>query len=69
MGRRSSPTRLRTWGNAVEVPGSGTLSGGFAAVPSLSCPSAGNCSAGGYHTDGSGYPQAFVADEVKRHLG
>ena len=58
-----------TWGNAVEVPGSGTLSGVLAVVQSLSCASAGNCSAGGYYTDGSGHEQAFVADEVNSTWG
>jgi hypothetical protein len=57
-----------TWGNAVEVPGSGTLNAGNAAVQSLSCAAAGNCSAGGSYTDGSGR-QAFVADEVNGTWG
>jgi hypothetical protein len=53
-----------TWGNAIEVPGSATLNtGGFASVYSLSCPSAGNCSAGGSYSDGSGHAQAFVVTE------
>ena len=30
----------------------------------MSCGSAGNCSAGGYYTDGSGHQQAFVAGET-----
>jgi hypothetical protein len=52
------------WGNAVEVPGSGALNaGGFAGVQSLSCASAGNCSAGGSYDDSSGYPQVFVVSE------
>ena len=50
---------------AVEMPGTGTLNtGGYAIVESLSCPSAGNCGAGGGYTDGSGHGQAFVANEV-----
>jgi D-alanine-D-alanine ligase-like ATP-grasp enzyme len=54
-----------TWGTAQEVPGTGTLNeGGYAAVTSISCPSAGNCTAGGYYQDGSGYNQAFVVDET-----
>jgi hypothetical protein len=32
-------------------------------VNSLSCPSAGNCSAGGTYLDGSGHQQAFVVSE------
>jgi hypothetical protein len=54
-----------TWDNAIEVPGTAVLNAGANAVlQSLSCPSAGNCSAGGYYTDSSGHAQVFVADEV-----
>jgi hypothetical protein len=54
-----------TWGNAVEVPGTAALNaGGQAELTSLSCPSAGFCSAGGYYLDGSGQQQAFVASEA-----
>jgi hypothetical protein len=54
-----------TWGNADEVPYSGTLNaGGFAYVSSISCTSAGNCSAGGAYTDGSGHTQALVVEET-----
>ena len=43
-----------TWGDAIEVPGSGALNGGqLAIVGSVSCPSAGNCTAGGFYEDGS----------------
>jgi hypothetical protein len=52
------------WHNAIEVPGSAALNkGGVARVYSLSCPSAGNCSAGGFYQEGSGRSQAFVANE------
>ena len=52
------------WRRAVEVPGSGVLNaGGRAEVSSVSCPSAGNCAAGGFYSDGSGHNQAFVAVE------
>jgi hypothetical protein len=52
------------WGRAIEVPGSGALNkGGVAPVPSVSCPSAGNCAAGGSYNDGSGNLQAFVVSE------
>jgi len=52
------------WGTAIEVPGLGTLNaGGYADVYSVSCPSAGNCAAGGDYTDGSGSGQGFVAVE------
>ena len=50
------------WGNARQVPGLKAL-GKSAALLSLSCPSAGNCGAGGSYTDGSGHRQAFVVSE------
>src|SRR5690349_2862375 len=54
-----------TWGNAVTVPGSLSLNaGGGAQVTAVSCPSAGNCSAGGYYSPSQGHPQAFVANRV-----
>ena len=54
-----------TWGTAVEVPGTAALNtGGVAQVSSVSCASAGNCSAGGFYTDGAGHPQAFVVSET-----
>ncbi len=38
------------WGAATEVPGSAALNvGGFAQISSVSCASAGNCSAGGFY--------------------
>jgi len=40
-----------TWGNAIEVPGSGTLNaGGLAFADSVSCPAAGSCAIGGDYT-------------------
>ena len=40
-----------TWRRAEEVPGSGTLNNaGTGGLISVSCPSAGNCSAGGFYT-------------------
>ncbi len=52
-----------SWGSAIEVPGTAALNvGGTAAVTSVSCPSAGECVAGGYYGDGSG-ARAFVASE------
>jgi hypothetical protein len=54
-----------TWHAAKEIPGTATLNkGGNADVYSVSCASPGNCSAGGYYTDGSGHTQAFVVSEV-----
>ena len=35
----------------------------------MSCASAGNCSAGGYYTDGAGHEQAFVVSEVNGTWG
>jgi myo-inositol catabolism protein IolC len=55
------------WGRAKEVPGSGV--GGFAEVSSVSCPSAGNCAAGGLYLDGAGHGQAFVASERNGRWG
>ena len=52
------------WGSAAEVPGTADLNlGGAAAVKSVSCPSIGNCVAGGSYLDGSGLSQAFVVSE------
>ena len=54
-----------TWQNATEVPGAGSLNaGGNAEVESVSCASAGNCSAGGYYADVGNDHQAFVVSEV-----
>ena len=58
------------WGKAIEIPGSGALNaGGGAFVNSVSCASAGNCSAGGQYTDGSGHIQALVADQRNGRWG
>ena len=54
-------------GQAEEVPGFAGLDTGeghSAGIRSVSCASAGNCSAGGTYTDGSFEEQAFVVDEV-----
>ena len=55
------------WGKAIAVPGLAALDngGGFADVGSVSCPSAGNCAAGGvYYTSSSGaHSRAFVVAE------
>ena len=56
-----------TWGHAIEVPGSARVdSGGGGFITTISCPSVGNCSAGGilpvaYSSTISG---AFVVDEA-----
>src|SRR5215472_2017974 len=53
------------WQPAITTPGTATLNkGGDAKVLSVSCASAGNCSAGGYYVDASSHWQAFVANEV-----
>jgi hypothetical protein len=52
------------WGKAEEVPGSAALNKtGMSEVNSVSCGSAGNCSAGGYYSDSIGDMQAFVVNE------
>jgi hypothetical protein len=70
---RSVPARFQAfvvsekngiWGNAVKVPGTAGLNLlGKAAVKSVSCKSAGNCTAGGYYHDNLGRAQAFVVTE------
>src|SRR5436190_5032624 len=41
-----------SWSTAIKVPGTSSLNvGGAAAVSSVSCASAGNCTAGGFYTD------------------
>jgi hypothetical protein len=53
------------WGTAVEVPGTAALNqGGLAGIASVSCASAGNCSAGGTYQDGSSHSQVFVVSET-----
>jgi hypothetical protein len=55
------------WGTAIVVPGTAALNaGGDGGVSSVSCASAGNCTAGGSYTDGSGLGnfQGFVASQV-----
>jgi len=52
------------WGTAQKVPGSVALNkGGNAQVNSVSCATAGNCSAGGFYAGSSGHPQAFAVTE------
>jgi hypothetical protein len=54
------------WGSAEQVPGTAALNvGGGAEVLSVSCPSAGNCSAGGSYNDGKERTQAFVVSQAK----
>ena len=68
----SAQAATGTWGAAQEVPGTAALNtGGDAYIYSLSCGSAGNCSAGGYYTSSksSGATQAFVVSEVNGTWG
>jgi hypothetical protein len=59
-----------TWGTAIKVPGVAKLNrGGSAAVNSLSCATAGNCSAGGFYSPVSGQQQAFVVTETNGTWG
>jgi hypothetical protein len=52
-----------TWQSAEQVPGTATLNAGdSAAVDSVSCGSAGNCSAVGTYTNSSGYVEGFVSN-------
>ena len=52
------------WHQAIEVPGLAVLNtGGDAKVSSVSCASAGSCSAGGFYSDTTGGTQAFVVSE------
>ena len=53
-----------TWHTAIEVPGTAALNeSGGADIFSVSCGSAGNCSAGGRYSDRNG-TQAFVVSQV-----
>ena len=62
--------RNGTWRPAIEVPGSGALNdGNRAQVLSISCPSAGNCTAGGFYEDATISFHAFVADETNGQWG
>jgi hypothetical protein len=59
-----------TWRNAEQVSGTpGLKAGGDTAITSVSCASAGNCSAGGFYKDASDHDQAFVVSEVKGRWG
>jgi hypothetical protein len=59
-----------TWGTAKELPGVAALNkGGDGLVGSVSCPSAGNCGAGGLYRDGAGREQLFVANQTNGTWG
>ena len=70
------------WGTAEQVPGLAALNTGLAGIDPiecdftcdpvaglLSCASAGNCSAGGYYTDSTRAPHAFVVSQVNGRWG
>ena len=58
------------WGTAEEVPGTAALNqGGDAFITSLSCASAGNCSAGGSYLDSSRRQHAFVVSQINGTWG
>ena len=54
-----------TWHKAIEVPGTAALNqGGQAKILSVSCTSAGHCSAGGTYTESSNVIEAFVVSQT-----
>jgi len=58
------------WAKAIEALGSGALNkGGRAEITSVSCPSAGNCGAGGFYSTATEKTQAFVVSEKGRSWG
>jgi hypothetical protein len=58
-----------TWGAAEQVPGTAALNtGGEAEIGSVSCASAGNCSAGGFYRH-SGHDVVFVVSETNGSWG
>jgi hypothetical protein len=60
----------RNWGKAGEVLGIAALNaGGLALVGTVSCASAGNCSAGGSYTDRAGARQVHVVSQVRGSWG
>jgi hypothetical protein len=60
-----SHTPSGSFGSAVEIAGTAGLNaGGNDEVDDISCPSPGNCGAGGFYTDGAGHQQVWVANEV-----
>ena len=67
---RGGATVSGTWGTAQEIPGTAGLNaGGFAAVTSVSCATAGNCSAAGYYVDSAGDQQVFVVTQANGAWG
>jgi hypothetical protein len=59
-----------TWGTATQVPGTATLNkGGNAEIASMSCTTAGNCSAGGNYENAAWLPEAFAVTETNGRWG
>jgi hypothetical protein len=53
------------WGKAIQVPGTAPLTKGGAAFANwVSCPSTGNCAAGGSYADCHGHLQGFVVSQI-----
>jgi hypothetical protein len=63
------PEQSGVWGSAIEIPGTAALSAGYAAVASVSCARAGDCSAGGSYEDSSGQYEPYVVDETNGSWG
>jgi hypothetical protein len=58
------------WGTAIEIPATAQLNaGGYPQVSSVSCPSAGNCAAGGWYLDSSHNRHAFIVSERNGRWG
>jgi hypothetical protein len=58
--------RKGTWSGYREVPGTAALNaGGKAAVTSVSCTGAGDCTAGGFYTDRKGAQLGFLLTETR----
>jgi hypothetical protein len=58
------------WGTAIEIPATAQLNaGGYPQVSSMSCPSAGNCAAGGWYVDSSHNRHAFIVSERNGRWG
>jgi hypothetical protein len=57
--------RRGRWDAARQVPGIAALGAKGSAVSTVSCASAGNCSAAGYYRDPHKHSQAFVVDETQ----
>jgi hypothetical protein len=58
------------WSNAFEVPGTASLNVGHnGQLTAISCPSAGNCAAGGYYTNSVAHGELFLISQSKGKWG